>query len=275
MARIWVGHENTADIELYFEDRGAGRPVVLIHGYPLDGRSWEKQATTLLAAGYRVVTYDRRGFARSSQPTTGYDFDTFAADLDILMMSLDLSDAALVGFGMDTGEVARYLSTCGSQRVAKAVFIASLQPFLLKTPATPNGVNLTVFDGVIAGIKRDRYAYFGSYFADFYNSDENLGARLSPEALHASWQVAVEASASAAAVPTWITDFRDDIPHIDVPTLIVHGTADRMLPIDATGRPFRAMLPGAEYVETDGAPHGLLWTHADEVTQALLDFLAK
>lgn len=161
--------------------------------------------------------------------------------------------------------------------MVKAVFVASLPPFLLKTPATPNGVNLTTFDGVIAGVKQDRHAYFGSFFADFYNSDENLGARLSPHVLHASWQVAVGASASAlaAAVPTWITDFRDDIPHIDVPTLIVHGTADRILPIDATGRPFRAMLLGAEYVEIDGAPHGLLWTHADEVSQALLDFLAK
>ena len=277
MPYIWVGEENTTDVELYYEDHGVGRPVVLIHGYPLDGRSWEKQATALLAAGHRVITYDRRGFGRSSQPTTGYDFDTFAADLNMLITTVDLDDAVLAGFGMGTGEVARYLSTYGSQRVARAVFVASLQPFLLKTPTTPHGVDLAAFDGVIAGVKRDRYAYFDSFFADYYNSDENLGPRLSAEVLRASWHVAVgaSASASAAAVPTWITDFRDDIPHIDVPTLIVHGTADRILPIDATGRPFRAMLPSAEYVEIDGAPHGLLWTHADEVTQALLDFLAK
>ena len=277
MPYIWVGEENTTDVELYYEDHGVGRPVVLIHGYPLDGRSWEKQATDLVAAGHRVITYDRRGFGRSSQPTTGYDFDTFAADLDMLITALDLGDAVLTGFGMGTGEVARYLSTYGSQRVDRAVFIASLLPFLLKTPATPHGVELTAFDCIIAGVRWDRYAYFASFFADYYNSDENLGPRLSAEVLHASWHVAVgaSASASAAAVPTLITDFRDDIPHIDVPTLIVHGTADRMVPIDATGRSFRAMLPTAEYVEIDGAPHGLLWTHADEVKQALLDFLAK
>lgn len=277
MPFVRVGEENTTDIELYYEDHGAGRPVVLIHGYPLDGRSWEKQVPCLLAAGHRVITYDRRGFGQSSRPTTGYDYDTFATDLHRLMLTLDLSDAVLVGFGMGTGEVTRYLSTYGSLRVAKAAFLSAMQPFLLKTSATPHGVGLSVLDAVLAAVKRDRYAYFSAYFADFYNFDELLDSRVSEEVVRASWQVAVEASpyASAAAVPTWITDFRDDVQQIDVPALIVHGTADRILPIDATGRPLRAMLPGAEYLEIDGAPHGLLWTHADEVTRALVEFVAK
>ncbi|EWM13113.1 alpha/beta fold hydrolase [Kutzneria sp. 744] len=277
MPFVRVGEENKTDIELYYEDHGAGRPVVLIHGYPLDGRSWEKQVPCLLAAGQRVITYDRRGFGQSSRPTTGYDYDTFAADLHRLMLTLDLSDAVLVGFGMGTGEVTRYLSTYGSLRVAKAAFLSAMQPFLLKTSATPHGVELSVLDAVLAAVKRDRYAYFSAYFADFYNFDELLDSRVSEEVVRASWQVAAGASpyASAATVPTWITDFRDDVQQIDVPALIVHGTADRILPIDATGRPLRAMLPGAEYLEIDGAPHGLLWTHADEVTRALVEFVAK
>jgi non-heme chloroperoxidase len=277
MPFVRVGAENTTDIELYYEDHGVGRPIVLIHGYPLDGRTWEKQLPWLLAAGHRVVTYDRRGFGRSSRPTTGYDYDTFAADLECLLVALDLSDAVLVGFGMGTGEVSRYLNTYGSCRVAKAAYLASMQPFLLKTSATPHGIELSVFDSALAAVERDRYAYFSTFFADFYNVDELLGSRVSEEVVRASWQVALGASAyaSAAVVPTWITDFRDDIHQIDVPALIVHGTADRMLPIDATGRALRAMLPGAEYREIDGAPHGLLWTHADEVTQALVDFAAK
>jgi non-heme chloroperoxidase len=172
---------------------GTGRPVVLIHGYPLDGRSWEKQVPCLLAAGHRVITYDRRGFGQSSRPTTGYDYDTFTADLDRLMLTLDLSDAVLVGFGMGTGEVTRYLSTYGSRRVAKAAFLSPMQPFLLKTSATPHGVELAVFDGVLAAVKQDRYAYFGAFFADFYNFDELLNSRVSEEVVRASWQVAADA----------------------------------------------------------------------------------
>jgi pimeloyl-ACP methyl ester carboxylesterase len=277
MAYIHVGAENGTDINLYYEDHGTGQPVVLIHGYPLDGHSWEKQIPALLDAGYRVITYDRRGFGRSSQPTTGYDYDNFAADLNEVMSALGLSDAVLVGFSMGTGEVARYLSRYGSSRVAKAAFLASLEPFLLKTDDNPEGVDGDVFDGILAAVRKDRYAYFTAFYKDFYNTDENLGSRISEDVVRASWNVAAGASfyASAACVPTWLTDFRDDIPKIDVPTLILHGTGDRILPIDATGRRFRALLPSAEYVEIDGAPHGLLWTHADEVTQALLAFLTK
>ncbi|GAA0386691.1 bromoperoxidase [Microbispora corallina] len=277
MAYITVGQENSTDIEIYYEDHGTGQPVVLIHGYPLDGHSWEKQIPALLDAGYRVIAYDRRGFGRSSQPTTGYDYDTFAADLNTLLTTLDLRDVVLVGFSMGTGEVARYIGTYGSERVAKAAFLASLEPFLRKTDDNPSGVDQAVFDGILEAVTADRYAYFTDFYVNFYNTDENLGSRLSEEALRASWNVAAGASfyASAACVPTWTTDFRGDIPKIDVPTLILHGTADRILPIDATGRPFHRLLPSAEYVEIDGAPHGLLWTHAAEVTEALVAFLAK
>jgi non-heme chloroperoxidase len=277
MPFVTVGTENSTSIDLYYEDHGEGQPVVLIHGYPLDGHSWEKQSAALLKAGYRVITYDRRGFGRSSQPTTGYDYDTFAADLKTLLDTLDLTDAVLVGFSMGTGEVGRYLGTYGSGRVAKAAFLASLEPFLLKTDDNPTGVPQEVFDGILAAVTSDRYAYFTDFYRNFYNTDENLGTRLSEEALRNSWNVAAGASwfASSAAVPTWVTDFRGDIPKIDVPTLILHGTADNILPIDATARPFHKLLPSAEYVEIEGAPHGLLWTHADEVNQALLAFLTK
>ncbi|WP_266381726.1 alpha/beta fold hydrolase [Streptomyces canus] len=277
MPYIAVGEENSAPIELYYEDHGTGQPVVLIHGYPLDGHSWEKQVPVLLEAGHRVITYDRRGFGRSSQPTTGYDYDTFAADLDKVLTSLDLTDAVLVGFSMGTGEVGRYLGTYGSGRVAKAVFLASLEPFLLKTDDNPTGVDQTVFDGILDAVTKDRYAYFDAFYQDFYNLDETLGSRISEAAVRNSWNVAAGASAhaSVACVPTWITDFRADVAKIDVPSLIVHGTGDRILPIDATGRPFHALLPSAEYVEIEGAPHGLLWTYAEEVNAALLSFLAK
>lgn len=277
MPYITVGEENSAPIELYYEDHGTGQPVVLIHGYPLDGHSWERQVPELLEAGHRVITYDRRGFGRSSQPTTGYDYDTFAADLDKVLTSLDLTDAVLVGFSMGTGEVGRYLGTYGSGRIAKAAFLASLEPFLLKTDDNPTGVPQEVFDGILAAVTKDRYAYFSAFYQDFYNLDETLGSRISEEALRNSWNVAAGSSAhaSVACVPTWITDFRADVAKVDVPSLIVHGTGDRILPIDSTGRPFHALLPSAEYVEIEGAPHGLLWTHAEEVNSALLAFLAK
>ncbi|MBF0689698.1 MAG: alpha/beta hydrolase [Cellulomonas sp.] len=262
-------------VELYYEDHGTGQPVVLIHGYPLDGHSWEKQTVALLDAGYRVVTYDRRGFGRSTKATQGYDYDTFAADLDAVLTTLDLRDAVLVGFSMGTGEVGRYLGTRGSDRVAKAAFLAAIEPFLLQTEDTPDGLPQSAFDGIVATARADRFAWFDEFFANFYNLDENLGSRISEAAVRGSWAVAAGSApwAAWAVVPTWHTDFRADIAKIDVPTLILHGTADRILPVDATGRAFAALLPEATYVEVEGAPHGLLWTHADEVTRALLDFL--
>ncbi|MDZ5619846.1 alpha/beta hydrolase [Nocardioides sp. HM23] len=277
MGFITVGTENSTDIDLYYEDHGAGQPVVLIHGYPLDGSSWEKQTAALLDAGHRVITYDRRGFGRSSKPTDGYGYDTFAADLATVLDTLDLRDVVLVGFSMGSGEVGRYLGTHGSARVAKAVFLGSLEPYLLQADDNPEGVPQSVFDGLFAAVQADRYAFFSQFFAAFFNTDEFLGNRLSQEALDANQQLAYNASphASVWAQPTWLTDFRGDIDKIDVPALIVHGTADNILPIDATGRRFAQALPTAEYVEIDGAPHGMLWTHADEVNKILLDFLDR
>lgn len=277
MPYLTVGRENSAPIDLYYEDHGTGQPVVLIHGYPLDGRSWERQSAALLDAGHRVITYDRRGFGQSSQPTTGYDYDTFAADLRTVLDTLDLTDAVLVGFSMGTGEVARYLTAYGSARIAKAAFLGSLEPYLLKTDDNPDGAApKAFFDDIVATVKADRFAYYTAFFKDFYNLDENLGTRISEEAVRNSWRTAARGGffAASAAPSTWYTDFRADIPSIDVPALVVHGTADRILPIDSTGRPFHKALPAAEYVEIEGAPHGLLWTHAQEVNAALLAFLS-
>ncbi|MEU9393166.1 alpha/beta hydrolase [Streptomyces sp. NPDC048324] len=278
MPFITVGQENTTDIELYYEDHGSGQPVVLIHGFPLDGHSWEKQSAALLAAGYRVITYDRRGFGQSSQVTTGYDYDTFAADLHKVLETLDLNDAVLVGFSMGTGEVGRYVGRYGTARIAKVAFLASLEPYLLKADDNPTGAAPEeFFQGISDTVKADRYAYYTAFYKDFYNLDDNLGVRISEEAVRNSWNVAASGGsyAAAAAPLTWYTDFRQDIPKIDVPALILHGTADNILPIDSTARPFHKALPHADYVEVEGAPHGLLWTHAEEVNSALLAFLGK
>jgi peroxiredoxin len=276
MAYVTVGVENSADIQLFYTDQGSGQPVVLIHGFPLDGESWGKQQAALLEAGYRVISYDRRGFGASSKVSRGIDYDTFASDLDALLTRLDLSNAVLVGFSMGTGEIARYLSRYGSERIAKAIFLGSLEPYLLKTDDNPEGAApQDFFDGVAASVRADRYAFITGFLRDFYNLDENLGSRISQEAVDASALTASRAgnAALAAAPLTWPTDFRGDIPAIDVPTLIVHGTADNILPIDATGRRFRDLLPSATYVEIEGAPHGMLWTNGDEINEVLLDFL--
>lgn len=276
MSIITVGTENSAPIELYYEDHGTGQPVVLIHGYPLNGASWEKQEQALLEAGYRVIAYDRRGFGKSTHTTVGFDYDTFAADLNTLLETLDLNDVILVGFSMGTGEVGRYLGTYGSGRIAKAAFLASLEPFLGQTDDNPEGpLDQAFVDGTVATVKKDRYAWFDEFYKNFYNLDENLGSRLSEAQLVHDKAVAASAGAVAswAAVPTWPTDFRADIAKIDVPALIVHGTADNILPIDATARRFKDLLPSATYVEIEGAPHGFLATHADEVSKVLVDFV--
>jgi non-heme chloroperoxidase len=278
MGKIKVGRQNSTDVELHYEDQGEGQPVVLIHGYPLDGNSWEKQAAALLAAGYRVITYDRRGFGQSSKVAGGYDYDTFAADLDVLLTELDVRDAILVGFSMGTGEVARYVSAYGAERVAKMAFLASLEPFLLRTEDNPEGVPQDVFDGIAAAARTDRFAWFTEFYKNFYNLDENLGSRIGEDAVRASWTTAIGSApvAAYAVVPSWLEDFRKDVEAVNgagKPTLILHGSGDRILPIDATGRRFAALVPSAQYVELDGAPHGLLWTHATEVNAALLDFV--
>ncbi|TMK43500.1 MAG: alpha/beta hydrolase, partial [Actinobacteria bacterium] len=236
MSKLTVGQENNADIEIYYEDHGTGQPVVLIHGYPLNGHSWEKQERVLLDAGHRVITYDRRGFGASSQPVTGYDYDTFAADLRTLIDHLDLTDIVLAGFSMGTGEVTRYLGSYGSERVAKAVLIGTIPPFLLKTADNPEGIDRAVFEGIKAAVLADRPAYIKAFLDNFYNVDTYAGTRVSDQAWQSSFITAVGASAYAtwACVDSWLTDFRDDLRKINVPTLLIHGNADRILPYEAT-----------------------------------------
>ena len=277
MPYVNVGKENSGDIELYYEDHGSGDAVVLIHGYPLSGASWEKQIPVLLAAGHRVITYDRRGFGKSSQPTSGYNYDTFAEDLHKLVTHLKLRTFALAGFSMGGGEVARYMGKYGSKSVAKAVFIGAVAPFLLKTQDNPEGVNGAVFDGIQKAIVADRYAFFTEFFKNFYNTDLLLGKRVSEQAVQASWNTAASASstASLACVPTWHEDFREDLKRIDVPTLVIHGDADRIVPIAASGLRTAKLVKGARLSVVKDGPHCITWTHADEVNRELVDFLRK
>lgn len=282
MPYVKVGRENSGDIKLYYEDLGTGQPVVLIHGYPLNGHSWEKQTAMLLDNGFRVIAYDRRGFGASSQPSDGYDYDTFAADLDKLMTELDLRDAVLVGFSMGTGEVTRYLSRYGSERVSKAVLMGPIPPFLLKTEDNPEGVDQTVFDDIKAALVKDRPSYFTAFFENFYNTDKLGGgilseARITDEAVQMSWNVAVQSSAIAdlVCVDTWLTDFRQDLPKIDVPTLIIQGDSDRILPFASTGEKLPALIKNSRLVVIKDGPHAITWTHADEVNPALLEFLQE
>jgi non-heme chloroperoxidase len=277
MPYVTAGTENGAAIEIYYEDHGSGTPVVLIHGYPLNGHSWERQERVLLQAGYRVITYDRRGFGRSSQPTVGYDYDTFANDLKVLLDHLRLEDVVLVGFSMGTGEVTRYLGTFGSSRVSKAALLGVIPPFLLKTDDNPEGVDGTVFADIKAAIVKDRYAYFEDFLNNFYNVDKLAPARISNQAWHASFIVAAGASpyATHACVDTWLTDFRSDVAKIDVPVLVVHGTEDRILPIDATANRLPDLIKDVRLVRVDGGPHNIAWTHPDEVNEALLAFLSE
>src|SRR5450755_3770985 len=279
MPFIKVGAENQADIEIHCNDHGTGRPVVLIHGYPLDGNSWERQERELLAAGYRCVSYDRRGFGRSSQPTVGYDYDTFAADLNALLEHLDLRDVVLCGFSMGTGEVTRYLGRYGSARVRKAALFGVIPPFLLKTEDNPEGVDGQVFEDIKAAIVKDRYAFFKDFLDNFYDVDVLGPDRISDQAWQAGFNVAVGSSpyASYACVDTWLTDFREDLPKIDVPTLVVHGTADRILPFEATAARLRdeKLIADLTVVSVDDGPHNIGWTHPEETNAALLDFLSR
>jgi pimeloyl-ACP methyl ester carboxylesterase len=274
---IQVDKENSGSIDLYYEDHGQGKPVVLIHGWPLSGASWEKQVPALVGAGYRVVTYDRRGFGNSSKPTTGYDYDTFADDLHKLMTKLDLRDAALVGFSMGGGEVARYLGAHGSKRVSKAVFMSSTTPFRLKTPDNPAGVERIVFEAIQKGIAADRPAFLSGFLAKFYNVDSLKGSRISDEAVRLSWSIAAGASPKGTldCVQAWLTDFREDLKRVDVPTLVVHGDDDRVLPLAGTGKRTQECVKGSRLVVIKGGPHGLNWTHAEEVNRELLTFLAE
>jgi non-heme chloroperoxidase len=277
MPSVTVGKENSGNIDLYYEDHGSGKPIILIHGYPLNGASWEKQTAALLAAGHRVITYDRRGFGKSSQPTTGYNYDTFAEDLHKLVTHLELHDFALAGFSMGGGEVARYIGKYGSKGVRKAVFISGVPPFLLKTADNPEGVDHSVFEGIQKAVAADRYAFFTEFFKNFYNTDLLLGKRVSEQAVQASWNVAAGASATAslACVPTWHEDFRKDVARVDVPTLVMHGDADRILPIGASGQRTAKLIPGSRFVVVKDGPHCITWTHAEEVNAELVNFLGE
>jgi non-heme chloroperoxidase len=275
MPTVTVGQENNADIKIYYEDHGAGLPVVLIHGYPLSGRAWDKQVPVLLDAGYRVITYDRRGFGQSSQPTSGYDYDTFAADLNTLLEHLDLRDAVLAGHSMGTGEVTRYLGRYGSARVAKGVLVAPIPPYLLQADDNPDGVPPALFEGFAQAALADTPAWMKGFLDNFYNMDTLRGTLVSDQAWQASWNLAVTASATAAVacIGTWITDFRDDLPEIDVPILVIQGDADQVLPLDKTGERLPALIKDAHLVVIEGGPHAIPWTHAAQVNTALLDFL--
>src|SRR5579863_3363685 len=267
MPYITVGKENSGNIDLYYEDHGSGKPVILIHGYPLSGASWEKQTAALLAAGHRVITYDRRGFGESSQPTTGYNYDTFAEDLRKLVTHLELNDFAMAGFSMGGGEVARYIGKYGSSGVSRAVFISSVPPYLLKAADNPEGVDGSVFEGIEKAVAADRYAFFTEFFKNFYNTDVLLGKRVSEQAVQASWNLAAGASATAslACVPTWHEDFRQDLKRVDVPTLVMHGDADRILPIAASGQRTAKLIKDSRFAVVKDGPHCITWTHADQV----------
>ena len=280
MPLIKVGTENGADIELHYNDHGVGKPVVLIHGYPLDGNSWERQERALLAHGYRCITYDRRGFGHSSQPTVGYDYDTFAADLKALLDHLALTeDVVLAGFSMGTGEVTRYLGTYGSAGVSKAVLIGSIPPYILQADDNPQGVPAEVFDGIKQAAAGDRYAFLESFLGNLYNADVSIPDRLSDSALRASSHVANGSGpyATYASIDTWLTDFRSDLPKIDIPVLAIHGTADRILPFEKTTGRLRDehLIADLTVVAIDGGPHNVGWTYPDEVNAALLSFLGS
>jgi non-heme chloroperoxidase len=274
MAFLTVGKENSADIQLYYEDRGSGKPVVLIHGWPLNGASWERQTEVLTGAGYRVITYDRRGFGASSKPLAGYDYNTLAKDTYHLLELLDLKDATLVGFSMGGGEVARYMGDYDNGRVSKVVFASSIAPALRKSGSNPEGVDSAVFEGIKQKIEKDRFVLLEWFVENFFNADV-LTDRVSKPAIQANFNVAAAASyhATLNCVDAWLEDFRDDIKEIKVPTLVIHGDADRILPIAATGERTAKLIPGAKLHVIKNGPHGCNWTHATEFNEALLKFV--
>jgi len=276
MPFVTTGQENSATIRIYYEDHGSGSPVVLVHGYAANGHSWEKQEAALLAAGHRVITYDRRGCGASSRPSTGYDFGTLAADLDVLLSRLDLRGVVLAGFALGTGEVTRYLAVHGPARVRAAVLVAPLPPFLLKTPDNPDGIDRSVFDRLTVRIAADRPAAMKDFLDASYNVDLLGGTRVSDQAWQNSFYVAISVSAHAAlgGVTACQEDFRGDLATISIPVLVIQGDQDRVLPYQATGSRLPTLLTNARSTVIGGGPHAIIWTHADEVNQALLDFIA-
>jgi len=261
--------------ELYVKDWGAGRPVILIHGWPLSADSWDDIAMAIADHGLRAIAYDRRGFGRSAQPYAGYDYDTLADDLADVMQATDARSVSLVGFSMGGGEVARYMSRYKGRDVTQAALVASIVPFMLKTASNPHGVEQSTFDRMAAEMKRDRARFFSGFFSTFYGEGV-ISHPVSDEVIEWSRHLAMQASlkatlACAAAFAT--TDFRPDLRSFNVPTLIVHGTADKTVPIDATARAARQQIASARLIEYDGAPHGLFATHKQRLTGDLLGFL--
>ena len=261
--------------ELYYTDVGHGQPIVLIHGWPLSHRMWESQINALVDAGYRCIAYDRRGFGDSGKPAGGYDYDTFASDLNDLILGLDLNDIVLVGFSMGGGEVARYIGTYGTARIAKAMLLGAVPPFLLQTDDNPHGAPQDVFDGMIAGVKHDRLAFLDGFFPNFYNSDANYPG-VSPDLIPYSKSIAWVASplgTQECITAFGTTDFRDDLSRVDVPTLVVHGDEDRIVPIAISGAMSAARIKDSQYEVLVGAPHGFAATHADQLNVLMLAFL--
>jgi non-heme chloroperoxidase len=276
MPRVTVGEENGTPVELYYEDFGSGRPVVLIHGWPLSGRSWEGQVSALVDDGYRVITYDRRGFGSSSQPWGGYDYDTFAADLHALLEHLDLTDVTLVGFSMGGGEVARYVGRYGTDRVSKAVFAAAVPPYLHKTEENPEGgVDDATLTGFHDGLRNDRVAFVAGFVNGFFAVGDRHD--LVSEPLK-QYNVAIAAGASAkgtldCTTAFSTTDFRDDLAKFTIPTLVIHGDSDAIVPFEVSGKRTAEAVQNSKLVLIPEAPHGLNVTHVDTFNAELLAFL--
>ena len=270
----------TPTAELFYQDlnpEGSAGTVVLIHGWPLSHRMFEPQLWPLTEAGYRVIAYDRRGFGSSAFPASGYDYDTFAADLNDLLTDLDLTDVNLVGFSMGGGELGRYVGTYGTDRVKKLVFMSSVFPFMLKTDDNPNGVPKSTFDEMKAGLKDDRPAFLKSFGKDFVNYGA-LSDRVSEQVLHYHWSIAAMAQPKATVdcVDAFgLTDFRADAARIDVPTLFIHGDEDQIVPFETSAKTGSDLVEGSTVHTVEGGPHGLNLTHKDEVNRVLLDFLAS
>ncbi|MGC5776805.1 alpha/beta fold hydrolase [Paenibacillus pabuli] len=276
MAKVNVGEENAQPIELYYEDHGKGKPIILIHGWPLSGRSWEKQVPALIEAGYRVITYDRRGFGQSSQPWDGYDYDTFASDLHKLILHLDLRDATLVGFSMGGGEVARYVGTYGTERVSKAVFAGAVPPYLYKSEDNPQG---GLDDATIAefqnGVKGDRIAFLDGFTNNFFAAGDRTDLVSEPFRLY-NRDIAVLASPKGTLdciAAFALTDFRQDLEKFDIPTLVIHGDSDAVVPLEVSGQRTHESIPSSRLVVVEGGPHGFNATHPEAFNAALIEFL--
>jgi non-heme chloroperoxidase len=276
MGRFAVGAENGLPIELHFTDQGEGRPVVLIHGWPLSGRSWEAQLPALIGAGYRVISYDRRGFGQSSQPWHGYEYDTLAADLAALMDHLDLTDAILIGFSMGGGEVVRYLNTFGTDRVSKAVLASAVPPYLFKSDDNPDGgIDDAFIGGMIGEVDKDRMAFLDGFLTIFFSAGKKLKVSPQQKAYAVSQAAAASAKATIDCITAWgRTDFRSDLAAVTVPTLVIHGAADNIVPIEVSGERTAEAISGSVLVVLEDAPHGLTVSHAEEWNAAVLQFLA-